>query len=102
MGLIKKQAAGSSGLHRLPSGAFTVDAQGNLVSSTVPQWFPEASVVQIGQQILAVFKGAAGIRLPFAELKVQYETFVITAREMRGGAIIFLSPKSAAPSLAPS
>ena len=90
-----RQRAGKSGLRRLPSGAFTVDAQGNLVSSTVPQWVPEALVVQIGQQILAVFKGAAAVRLPFSELRVHYAAFRITAREMRGGAIIFLSPKSA-------
>lgn len=102
MGLLNKPGAGKSGLHRLPSGAFTVDAQGNLVSSTVPQWVPEALVIQIGQQVLAVFKGAAGVRLPFSELRVQYEAFRITAREMRGGAIVFLSPRSPAPSLAPS
>jgi len=102
MGFLTKQAAGLSGLHRLPCGAFTVDARGNLVSSTLPQWVPEVWAVQIGQQILAVFKGAAGVRLPFCELRVQYAAFRITARELRGGAIIFLSPKSAAPSLAPS
>ncbi|MGD0413186.1 MAG: hypothetical protein ABSC18_15960 [Verrucomicrobiota bacterium] len=97
MGILTRQGNGQSGLRRLPSGAFTVDAQGNLVSSTVPQWVPEALVVQIGRQILAVFKGAAAVRLPFSELRVHYEAFRITAREMRGGAIIFLSPKPAAP-----
>ena len=94
MGILTRQGNGQSGLRRLPSGAFTVDAQGNLVSSTVPQWVPEALVVQIGRQILAVFKGANAARLPFSELRVYYEAFGITAREMRGGAIVFLSPKS--------
>lgn len=89
-------------MHRLPSGAFTVDSNGNLVSSTVPQWVPEGLVVHIGQQILAIFKGAAAARLPFTELRVQYEAFRITAREMRGGAIIFLSPKSAMDAIAPA
>jgi len=97
MGILTNPAAGKSGLHRLPSGAFTVDAQGNLVSSTVPQWVPESLVVEIGRQILAVFKAASGVRLPFSELRVHYEAFRITAREMRGGAIIFLSPKPALP-----
>jgi hypothetical protein len=96
MGVVNKQRAGKPGPHRLPSGAFTVDSQGNLVSSTVPQWFPEAMVLQIGAQVLAVFKGAAGVRPPFSELRVHYEALRITAREMRGGAIIFLSPKKAA------
>ena len=99
MGIVTKQRPGKSGLHRLPSGAFTVDAQGNLVSSTVPQWVPENLVVEIGRQILAVFKGAAAARQPFSELRVHYEAFRVTAREMRGGAIIFLSPKSPMQSL---
>ena len=93
--------AGQSGLHRLPTGAFTVDSHGTLVSSTVPQWVPESLVLQIGWQILAVFKGAEGVRLPFFELRVHYEALTITAREMRGGAIIFLSPRPAAPPRAP-
>jgi len=97
MGIMTRPRGGKSGLLRLPTGAFTVDAQGNLVSSTVPQWVPEALVVQIGQQILAVFRGAAAVRLPFFELRVHYAAFRITAREMRGGAIVFLSPKPAPP-----
>ena len=100
MGILNRMS--QSDLHRLPSGAFTVDSQGNLVSSTVPQWVPEALVVQIGQQILAVFKGAAAAHHPFNELRVQYEAFKITAREMRGGAIIFLSPKTAIQAIAPA
>ncbi len=102
MGFLTKSGAGKSGLHRLPSGAFTVDAQGNLVSSTMPQWVPEDWVVQIGRQILTIFKGASGVRLPFAELRVHYEAFRITARAMRGGAIIFLSPKPAGQPLRPA
>jgi hypothetical protein len=95
MGVLKTLPAAKSGLHRLPSGAFTVDSQGNLVSSTVPQWVPEALILQIGWHILAVFKGAAAVRLPFSELRLRYAAFNISAREMRGGAIIFLSPKTA-------
>jgi hypothetical protein len=97
MGILTRHGAGKAGPRRLPSGAFTVDAQANLVSSTVPQWIPDAWLVQIGQQVLAVFKGAATVHLPFTELRVHYSAFRITAREMRGGAIIFLSPKTVAP-----
>jgi len=101
MGLLTKSSR-KSGPHRLPSGAFTVDAVGNLVSSTLPQWVPEIWVVEIGRQILAVFKGAAGVRLPFSELHVQYQAFRITARALRGGAIIFLSSGPAPRPLPPS
>jgi hypothetical protein len=92
MGLLTKHAAARSGPPRLPSGAFTVDPQGNLVGSTVPQWVPESLVLQVGREILAVFKGAAAVRPPFSQLRVQYGTLRIAAREMRGGAIVFLSP----------
>jgi hypothetical protein len=93
MGVIKKKFAGS-GPQRLPNGSFTVDAQGRVVSSTVPQSVPREVVREIGQSVVAVFQGARKANVSFSELVAQYATFKITAREMRGGAIIFLSPKA--------
>jgi hypothetical protein len=81
-------------LKRLPSGTFTVDANCRIVSSTVPRTVPEALIKEIGQQILTVFSGARKANLQFSELIVQYGAFKITAREMRGGAMVFLSPKT--------
>jgi hypothetical protein len=92
MGLLNKKAA--PGPQRLPSGTFTVDALGRVVSSTLPQAVPEAVVLEIGQRVVAVFQGARKANVSFSEMIVQYATFKITAREMRGGAIIFLSPKA--------
>jgi hypothetical protein len=80
---------------RLPAGTFTVDADCRIVSSTLPRTVPEALVKDIGQQVLAIFSGARDANLQFAELVVQYAAFKITAREMRGGAIVFLSPRAA-------
>jgi hypothetical protein len=80
-------------LKRLPSGTFTVDAHGQVVSSTVPQSVPAALLREIGLQIVGVFHGARQAQVSFSELIVQYAAFKITAREMRGGAIIFLQPK---------
>ena len=91
MGRVNKTSAGSE-LRRLPTGSFTVDAQGQVVSSTVPQAVPAALVQEIGQCVVAVFKGARKANLAFTEMVAQYAAFKITAREMRGGAIIFLSP----------
>jgi hypothetical protein len=93
MDLLKKKTSVGD-LQRLPRGAFTVDAQGRVVSSTVPQAVPAALVRDIGQCVVAVFQGARKVNLSFSELVAQYATFKITAREMRGGAIIFLSPKA--------
>lgn len=81
-------------VRRLPSGTFTIDAAGHIVSSTVPRSVSESQVKDIGRQILAIFEGAQKANLDFSELVVQYSTFKITAREMRGGAIIFLSPRT--------
>jgi hypothetical protein len=92
MGFLTKNSQ-KSGPHRLPSGTFTVDPYGDIVSSTVPQWVPEAQVREIGQHVVAIFKAAGAAHLQFSEMKVQYEAFKITAREMRGGAIIFLTPR---------
>jgi len=92
MGLLRKKSSG--GLQRLPTGSFTVDAQGRVVSSTVPQSVPPAVVLEIGQSVVAVFQGAHKANVSFSEMVAQYATFKITAREMRGGAIIFLSPKA--------
>jgi hypothetical protein len=90
MGLVKKKAPREP--QRLPTGTFTVDAQGRVVSSTVPQSVPEALVQEIGETIVAAFQGARKANVSFSEMIVQYATYKITAREMRGGAIIFLYP----------
>jgi len=93
MGIVKKKAPVIE-MTRLPSGAFTVDAEGGIVSSTVPQTVPATLVRDIGHCVLSIFKGARKANVAFSELVAQYATFKITAREMRGGAIIFLSPKA--------
>jgi hypothetical protein len=93
MGRVKEKSTGGE-LRRLPSGSFTVDAQGHVVSSTVPQAVPAALVEEIGQCVVEVFQGARKANLSFSEMVAHYATFKITAREMRGGAIIFLSPKT--------
>lgn len=95
MGFLSKFTKSSVEPARLPNGAFTVDAQGRIVSSTVPRWVPQKQVQAIGQHVLAVFSGAKHAQMQFSEVVVQYGAFKITAREMRGGAMIFLAPKNA-------
>ncbi len=84
----------SMGPHRLPTGAFTVDSDGNVISSTVPQWVAGGVVREIGVSVVALFHGAIKANVACNELTAQYASFRITARAMRGGAIIFLSPKA--------
>ena len=78
---------------RLPSGSFTVDREGAVIVGTLPSSFPLEVVKDISVQILAGFREAADAQLPLSELVIHYPSLKITAKELRGGAIIFLSPK---------
>ena len=81
---------------RLPLGTFTVLPDGRVVTSTLPQSFPAALVREIGKRVLATFRSAQKANLPLAELIVEYASLKVTAREMRGGAMIFLAPRDPA------
>jgi hypothetical protein len=94
MGLLNLFAKPDATLLRLPSGSFTVDRSGALVTGTVPSSFPEELVLEIGRQILQAFRQAAKAQLPLSELIVNYSSLTITARELRGGAIVFLTPRT--------
>jgi hypothetical protein len=79
---------------RLPSGAFALDRDGKIVVSTLPQHFPQAEMREIGSRVLAFFRGAQLAQMPLQELNVYYPTLKVTARCLRGGALIFLSPQT--------
>lgn len=79
---------------RLPAGSFTLDAQGQVVVSTMPQSFPEAQMREIGERVLDFFRGAQAARLPLQELNIHYPNLKVTARSLRGGALIFLLPQT--------
>ncbi len=83
-----------SKLSRLPSGAFALDADGALIVSTLPRNFPEGHMRAIGDRVLAFFRRAQTAQYPVQELNVYYASLKITARALRGGAIIFLAPQS--------
>lgn len=76
---------------RLPSGSFTVDRSGRTVVSTLPSSFPAELVAEIAKQVLTTFAEAAA-ELPLKELVIHFPSLKIIAREMRGGAMIFLVP----------
>jgi hypothetical protein len=81
-------------LLRLPSGSFTLDPDGNIMTSTLPQGFPTSDINQIGQCVLAAFHAAKKAQMPLSELIINYAALRILARELRGGAIIFLMPQA--------
>jgi hypothetical protein len=79
---------------RLPSGSFTMDRGGKVLASTLPQSFPEETIQEIGKTVLAAFQSAKDANLPLSEIVLHYGGLKITAREQRGGAMIFLAPRS--------
>ncbi len=80
-------------LVRLPNGSFTVDPNGTVLTSTLPRTFPAEWVEQIARHIVSTFHTAEAAQLPFRELVAEFSALKVTARALRGGAIIFLSPQ---------
>ncbi len=83
-----------SRLARLPSGSFTVDSEGQVISYTLPHSFPEAYMRDIGRMVMGYFRGAQQAQLPVKSLVVNYPALKLTARELQGGAIVFLTPQT--------
>jgi hypothetical protein len=101
MGLLNMFNKAAPTLLRLPSGSFTVDREGNVLVSTLSSSFPEDLVLLIAETVLKTFREAAETQLTLTEVIVSYPSLKVTARELRGGAIVFLVPRtlSANPSL---
>ena len=95
MGFLSLFSKSPPALLALPSGSFTVDCEGVVLVGTVPSSFPANLVKDIARQVLAIFKdGKENAQLPLSEIIISYPSLKITARELRGGAIIFLSPQA--------
>jgi len=76
----------------LPSGSFTVDRSGRILVSTLPSSFPERLVNEIATQVQATFQETKAADLKLTELVIHFPSLKIIARELRGGALIFLVP----------
>ena len=95
MGFLKRFFSGRAAVQQLPAGTVTVDRQGRIVTSTVSSTYPPALLRDIGADVLALFHEARMAQMPLAEISLQFGSLHITARELRGGAIIFLLPQTA-------
>jgi hypothetical protein len=94
MGLLKPFSREAKPLRpeRLPSGCFTLHRGGELVASTLPSSFSNATMLEIGRTVVEAFNQALEANLPLTDLHLHFSGLLITAREMRGGALIFLQP----------
>ena len=80
----------------LPSGSYTVDREGRIVSRTISSVIPTHGLQQFAAQVLQTFKEAKQAELNISEFCINTGVMNIKAKELRGGAIIFLSPRGTA------
>lgn len=94
MALLKslKRAQKSLRPELLPAGCFSMHRGGGIMASTLPSSFPLATVLEIGHVVLDAFRRAASAQLPLSDFYIHYSGLTIIARELRGGALIFLNP----------
>ena len=77
---------------RLPSGCYTIHRGGELVASTLPSTFSREAMLEVGRVVIEAFHSAQKTNLPLTDLHLKFSGLTITARELRGGALIFLEP----------
>lgn len=102
MGLLSFFSKPARPLLQLHSGSFSLDRGGHILATTLPSSFPPALILEIGRCVVTTFREAQAAQLTLAELVIQYPGLRITAREMRGGALVFLTtPFSSGPTYKP-
>lgn len=95
MGILKKIFGRPAAVQQLPAGTVTVDREGRIVTSTVSSTFPVPLLESIGRDVLDLLRVARVGQMPLAEVSLCFGSLRITARELRGGAIIFMFPQTA-------
>lgn len=79
-------------LERLPSGCFSLHRDGGLVASTLPSSVARSVIMEIGAVVREAFKRANDSGVPLTDLNLHYTGLTIAARDLRGGALVFLQP----------
>src|ERR1700679_4109598 len=94
MGILNFFSKSAAALMPLPRGSFTVDREGRVLASTLPQSFPNELAEDIAMEVLAAFRSSKDANILLREFIIRYANLKLTARELRGGAIIFLAPQT--------
>jgi len=95
MGLLKKIFGARANVQELPMGSVTVNARGEVVTTTVSSAYSRSLLSDLAREVLVIFREAREAQLPLAEVSIHFASLRVTARELRGGAIIFLLPQTA-------
>ena len=92
MGIMKTRSQRPLLPERLPSGCYTLHRGGEIVASTLPSSFSREAMLEVGRVVIEAFLSAQKTGLPLTDLHLKFSGLTITARELRGGALIFLEP----------
>ena len=92
MGFLKRIFKSRAAVQQLPAGSLTVNRDGKVVTSTIASGYPQGLLRDIVRDVLLLFQQAREAQMPLAEFSIHFASLRVTAREMRGGAVIFLSP----------
>lgn len=95
MGFLKNIFGSRAAVTQLPSGSVTINRAGQIITSTVSSAYPAEILQSVGREVLGLFREARTSQMPLAEISLHFASLRITARELRGGAIIFLFPQTA-------
>ena len=99
MGILNWFGRPAPDVQKLAAGSFTVDRHGNVLTTTVGSAYPQWLLDDTAREVLSLFRGARDAQMPLTGLELHFAGLDITAREMQGGAIIFVAPqKTVAPS----
>lgn len=93
MGLLNLFSRPSPAVTLLPTGSLTLDRNGRILASTVPSSCPAEVLEAVTKQVQRLFREARRAQMPLSELIFHFASLQITAKEMRGGALIFFKPK---------
>jgi hypothetical protein len=93
MGFLSIFSRARAAVQTLPSGTMTVDRHASILASTISSGFSDELLQAVAAQIVGFFKSAAAAQVPLGEIRLYFPSLNITARELRGGAVIFFSPK---------
>jgi len=94
MGFLKRFFRGRATVQQLPTGTVTVDRHGEILTTTVSSAYSRSLLRDIGRDVLELFREARAAEMPLAEVSLHFGSLHITARELRGGVIIFLLPQT--------
>lgn len=95
MGFLKRLFRKHATVQPLPAGGLIVARDGKVAACTISSAYPQALLRDIVRDVLLLFRQAREAQMPLAELNIHFASLRVTARETRGGAVIFLSPQTA-------